>query len=97
MSNPIQEGTSLTGWSEDVVAYVYDEFCETTDDEDFLEYLADQVATGAFVVAASSGMSVEMCLEAYDQGRACVLDKEFDLDDAIDAITLAGVPDDEEE
>jgi hypothetical protein len=94
MSNPIQQGIDRTGWSEDVISYLYEEFCDLEEGEDFLEYLADQTATAAFVIAASEGMAVTMCLEAYDQGRSCVLDDDFDIDSAIDAINLADLPDD---
>jgi hypothetical protein len=95
MSNPIQQGTKLTGWSEDVVSYLYEEFCDIEEGEDFIEYLADQTGIAAFVIAASEGMPVTMCLEAYDQGRSCVLDEDFDVDAAIDAINLAELPDDD--
>ena len=95
MSTPIQLGIDRTGWPEDVVSFLYDEFCEL-EGEDFLDYLADQTAQAAFVIAASEGLSLEMCLEAASQGYACVVDDDFDVDDAIDAINLADLPDDED-
>ena len=94
MANPIELGTQLTGWYEDVVAFLYDEFCEQ-DGDDFREFLADHTAQAAFVIAASEGLSLEMCLEAAAQGRACVLEDDFDLDEAVEAIKLAEVPDDD--
>jgi hypothetical protein len=98
MSNPIQEAIELTGWTEDVVAYLYDEFTEQgDDDEDFFEYLADQIGTGAFVIAASGGMGIEACLEAYAQGGAALLDPDFDVDDAVDAVNLADLPEEDTE
>ena len=98
MSNPIQDAVRRTGWSECVVAYIYEEFTnELADDPqaDFFEYLADQVGTAAFMIAASGGAPVEACLEAYAQGGACVLDDDFDIDDAMEAIHLAEIPDDD--
>jgi hypothetical protein len=96
MSNPIQDAVRRTGWTECVVAYLYEEFTEESEQgEDFLEYLADHVGTAAFVIAASGGAPVEACLEAYAQGGASVLDDDFDINDAIQAIHLAELPDDD--
>ena len=98
MSNPIQEAVQRTGWSECVIAYLYEEFTEEFADEvdaDFFEYLADQVGTAAFVIAACGGFPVEGCLEAYAQGGSSVLDEDFDVSDAIESINLAEIPDDD--
>lgn len=98
MSNPIREAVRLTGWTDCVVSYLYDEFVnECEDDEDFLEYLADQIGTAAFVIAASGGAPIEVCLEAYAQGGASILDEDFDIDEAITAVHLAELPDDDTE
>jgi hypothetical protein len=96
MSNPIQDGTRITGWAEGVVSYLYKEFVDTVGSgEDFFEYLADHVGTAAFVIAASGGAPIDPCLEAYNQGAASVLDDDFDIDEAIEAVHLAELPDDD--
>lgn len=96
MSNPIQEAVRRTGWTECVIGYLYEEFTQEFDDEadaDFFDYLADQVGSAAFVIAASGGCPIEACLEAYAQGGASVLDEGFDVENAIEAINLAELPD----
>ena len=103
MSNPIQDAVRRTGWTECVVAHLYLEFVVETEDtavdahDDFFEFLADQVGTAAFVIAASGGAPVEACLEAYAQGGASILDEDFDIDEAITAVHLAELPDDDTE
>lgn len=100
MSNPIQDAVRRTGWAECAVAYLYEEFTQEFADEadaDFFEFLADQVGTAAFVIAASGGYPIAACLEAYAQGRASVLDDDFDVEEAIDTIDLAELPDDDTE
>lgn len=102
MSNPIQDAVRRTGWPECVVAYLYEEFIDEAEEtpefhDDFFESLADQVGTAAFVIAASGGAPVEACLEAYAQGGAALLDEDFDIDEAITAINLAELPDDDTE
>lgn len=100
MSNPIQDAVRRTGWTECVVAYLYEEFTAEFADADFFDFfdfLADQVGTAAFVIAASGGAPVEVCLEAYEQGSASILDEDFDIDEAITAVRLAELPDDDTE
>ena len=100
MSNPIQDAVRRTGWTKCVVAYLYEEFTQEFDDEadaDFFDYLADQVGSAAFVIAASGGAPIEVCLEAYAQGGASILDEDFDIDEAITAVHLAELPDDDTE
>lgn len=97
-TNPIDLAQIRTGWDPAVVAYLHDEFVETADDddnEDFLDYIAEQVATAALVIAASEGLGVGACLEAYAHGLESVLDEDFSVDEAIDAISQADLPDEE--
>jgi hypothetical protein len=89
MSNPIDYAQHITGWDPSVISYLHDEFIETEDGGDFAEYLAEQVATAAFVIGASNGLGVSACLEAYAHGLESVLNEEFDVNEAIDAINLA--------
>lgn len=102
MPNPIQDAVRRTGWAECVVAYLYEEFADETEDvaeahDDFFEFLADQIGTAAFVIAASNGAPVEVCLEAYAQGSASILDEDFDIDEALTTVRLAWLPDDDTE
>lgn len=96
-TNPIDLAQIRTGWDPAVVAYLHDEFVETADDDDddFLDYIAEQVATAALVIAASEGLGVGACLEAYTLGLESVLDEDFSVDEAIDAISQADLPDEE--
>lgn len=90
MSNPIAQANRVTGFHPSVVAYLYEEFLEDgQDNEDFLEYLADQVGIAAFIIAASAGMAIEGCLEAYAQGGESVLDPDFDPEVAADMVAIA--------
>jgi hypothetical protein len=74
----IKEAVERTGFSPDVIEYLYDEFIEETNDEDFFEYLADQVGGAAFIIAASDEASIGNCLAAYDAGFRSVVDETFD-------------------
>jgi hypothetical protein len=88
MKTIIDDAINQTGWDPSVVSYLHDEFIEA-EEEDFMEYIADQVATAAFVVAAANGLGVGACLEAYAHGLESVLNDEFSVDEAIDAINFA--------
>jgi hypothetical protein len=85
MSTPYDKAIEVTGWDPSVVSYLHDEFVED-DGDDFLEYLGDQVATAAFVIAASNGLGISTCLEAYAHGFESVINEDFDVDAAIDNI-----------
>lgn len=74
----IKEAVERTGFSPDVIEYLYDEFIEETNDEDFFEYLADQVGGAAFIITASNEASIGNCLAAYDAGFRSVVDETFD-------------------
>ena len=74
----IKEAVERTGFSPDVIEYLYDEFIEETNDEDFFEYLADQVGSAAFIIAASDEAPIGTCLAAYDAGFRSVVDETFD-------------------
>jgi hypothetical protein len=74
----IKEAVERTGFSPDVIEYLYDEFIEETNDEDFFEYLADQVGGAAFIIAASDEAPIGTCLAAYDAGFRSVVDETFD-------------------
>lgn len=76
----IKEAVERTGFSPDVIEYLYDEFIEETDDADFLEYLADQVGGAAFIIAASDEAPIGNCLAAYDAGFRSVVDDTFDAE-----------------
>jgi hypothetical protein len=94
-TNPIDLAQVRTGWDPSVIAYLHDEFVETADNEDFLDYIAEQVATAALVIAASEGLGVGGCLEAYAHGLESVLNEDFSVDEAIEAINQADLPDEE--
>lgn len=74
----IKEAVERTGFSPDVIEYLYDEFIEETNDEDFFEYLADQVGGASFIIAASNEAPIGNCLAAYDAGFRSVVDETFD-------------------
>jgi hypothetical protein len=97
MSTIIDQAIARTGWEPSVVSYLYDEFVEGEESGDFLEYIADQVATAAFVVAAANGLGVGACLEAYAHGLECVVNDEFSVDEAIEAINFADLAEFSEE
>jgi hypothetical protein len=96
-TNPIDLAQVRTGWDPSVIAYLHDEFVETADDDDddFLDYIAEQVATAALVIAASEGLGVGGCLEAYALGLESVLDEDFSVDEAMEAINQADFPEEE--
>jgi hypothetical protein len=94
-TNPIDLAQVRTGWDPSVIAYLHDEFVETTQEADFLEYVAEHVATAAFVIAGTEGLGVGGCLEAYAHGLESVLNDDFSVDEAIEAINLADLPDEE--
>ena len=89
MSTPIDDAAKLTGFDKSVIAFLYDEFCESDEEEDFFEYLAEYVGDAAFIIAASGGAGIDACLEAYSGGKASVLDPDFSIDEAIEAIHTA--------
>jgi len=74
----IKEAVKRTGFSPDVIEYLYDEFVEETNDEDFFDYLADQVGSAAFIITASDEAHISTCLAAYDAGFRSVVDETFD-------------------
>jgi hypothetical protein len=81
-----QEASRVTGWEPQVISYLYDEYTNEPSDQDFFEYLADLVGNAAFVIAASQGIGIAACLEAYAHGVDSVLDEDFFVDEAIDQI-----------
>jgi hypothetical protein len=89
MSTIIDQAIARTGWEPSVITYLHEEFTENEEGGDFLEYIADQVATAAFVVAAANGLGIGACLEAYAHGLECVVNDEFSIDEAIESINLA--------
>jgi hypothetical protein len=91
MTDLHQKAAKLTGWEPAVVAYIHDEFIETEEGEDFLEYVADLVGNAAFVIGASQGLGVTACLEAYAHGVSSVLEEDFSVDEAIDEIYEAAI------
>jgi hypothetical protein len=86
MFNPIDNAQRRSGWEPSVINYLYEEFVDNQEPGDFLDYIADQVATAAFVIAASNGMGIVKSLEAYAHGLESVLNEEFSIDEAIDSI-----------
>lgn len=89
MSTPIDQAVQVTGWDKSVIAFLYDEFVQT-DEDDFLDYVAEYVADAAFVIAAVNGRSIDGCIAAYTEGRASVLDPNYDPTHARDRIEQAG-------
>jgi hypothetical protein len=86
MINAIDIAQRRSGWDPAVIKYLYEEFIDSQESGDFLDYIADQVATAAFVIAASNGLGLGQSLEAYAHGLESVLNEEFSIDEALDSI-----------
>jgi hypothetical protein len=86
LNDQFRESSRVTGWEPEVISYLYDEYVNEDAEDDFFEYLADLVGNAAFVIAASQGIGLAACLEAYAHGVDSVLDKDFLVDEAIDQI-----------
>lgn len=98
----LDEAIEKTGFNESVLEFLWDEFIEDPNYEDFFEYLGEMLGDAAFVIAASKGFNISGCLEAYDVGYTIANDGylEEDLEGIIDSIELNGLPtteDDSEE
>lgn len=91
MSTPIDQAIAVTGWDKSIIAYLYDEFVET-DEEDFLDYIADYVGDTSFTIVAANGGNLDACLAAFAQGRRSVLDPAFEVEDMRTAIQEANNP-----
>ena len=86
LNDQFREASRVTGWEPEVISYLYDEYVNEDAEDDFFEYLADLVGNAAFVIAASQGIGLAACLEAYAHGVDSVLDDGFSVDEAIDQI-----------
>ena len=86
LNDQFRESSRVTGWEPEVISYLYDEYVNEDAEDDFFEYLADLVGNAAFVIAASQGIGLAACLEAYAHGVDSVLDEDFLVDEAIDQI-----------
>ena len=86
LEDQFREASRVTGWDPSIISYLYDEYVNEDAEDDFFEYLADLVGNAAFVIAASQGAGVTVCLEAYAHGVDSVLDEDFSVDEAIDEI-----------
>jgi hypothetical protein len=86
LDDQFREASRVTGWEPQVISYLYDEYVNEDAEDDFFEYLADLVGNAAFVIAASQGIGIAACLEAYAHGVDSVLDEDFFVDEAIDQI-----------
>ena len=85
MSTPLETAAKVTGWDPSVISYLYDEFIAAEDDN-FFDFLGEHVGVAAFVIAASNGLGIDVCLQAFDHGFESVVNEDFDVDAAIDSI-----------
>lgn len=71
-----------TGFHPSVVAGLYEEFLsdEGANDKDFIEYAAEVVANGCFILAATSGADYGVCTQAGAIGYETVAEDTVTLD-----------------
>lgn len=96
----LDEAIEKTGFKRSVIEFLWDEFIEDPIEfEDFFEFLGELLGDASFVIAASKGLSINGCLEAYDVGYTLATEGYFeeDLEGLIDSIELNGLPNTEDD
>jgi hypothetical protein len=95
----IDEAIEKTGFKKSVVEFLWDEFLEDSNSKDFFEYLGEMLGDASFIIAASKGLSIQGCLEAYDIGYTLATEgySDDDLEDLIDSIEIKGLPSTEDD
>lgn len=94
----LDEAIEKTGFKRSVIEFLWDEFIEDPS-EDFFEFLGELLGDASFVIAASKGLSINGCLEAYEVGYTLATEGYFeeDLEGLIDSIELNGLPSTEDD
>lgn len=95
----IDQAIERTGFKRSVVEFLWDEFLEDPNSEDFFEHLGEMLGNASFVIAASKGFSINGCLEAFDVGYTLATEGylEEELEGIIDRIELNGLPNTEDD